>query len=247
MIVLPAPGKVKTLAGPISRCRVGRAQRAPPRLVYWRKRWGSLRSGKKGTGPICAKHPPGRSGKLDLSPFSLPDLDNRLRTAHDSIWEVPPDQRLFHSMTARRKWRIVVLAVVAAVACLVHAPLLRGLAGLLIVDQPTDDYDCVCISSWGRTPSGDRCYDVAADLYQRKPSCRILLVAPDVNRLEQTGVVPSFESMSRRELRARHVPQEAVSVLRGEQWNDWATAASAGGLDARSPRPLRAVAQRCIP
>jgi NADPH-dependent glutamate synthase beta subunit-like oxidoreductase/ferredoxin len=26
---------------------------------------------KKGTGPICAKHPPGRSGKLDLSPFSI--------------------------------------------------------------------------------------------------------------------------------------------------------------------------------
>ncbi len=25
---------------------------------------------EKGTGPICAKHPPGRSGKLDLSPFS---------------------------------------------------------------------------------------------------------------------------------------------------------------------------------
>ena len=23
----------------------------------------------KGTGPICAQHPPGRSGKLDLSPF----------------------------------------------------------------------------------------------------------------------------------------------------------------------------------
>ena len=29
-------------------------------------------AGKKGTGPICAKHPSGRSGKLDLSPFSLP-------------------------------------------------------------------------------------------------------------------------------------------------------------------------------
>ena len=25
---------------------------------------------KKGTGPICAQHPSGRSGKLDLSPFS---------------------------------------------------------------------------------------------------------------------------------------------------------------------------------
>ena len=30
------------------------------------------RSGKKGISPICAKHPPGRSGKLDLSPFSPP-------------------------------------------------------------------------------------------------------------------------------------------------------------------------------
>ncbi len=28
---------------------------------------------KKGTGPICAKHPSGRSGKLDLSPFSRVD------------------------------------------------------------------------------------------------------------------------------------------------------------------------------
>jgi hydrogenase expression/formation protein HypE len=26
---------------------------------------------EKGTGPICAKHPPGRSGKLDLSPFPI--------------------------------------------------------------------------------------------------------------------------------------------------------------------------------
>ncbi len=28
---------------------------------------------EKGTGPICAKHPPGRSGKLDLSPFPSPE------------------------------------------------------------------------------------------------------------------------------------------------------------------------------
>jgi hypothetical protein len=28
--------------------------------------------GKKGTVPICAKHPPGRSGKWGLSPFSRP-------------------------------------------------------------------------------------------------------------------------------------------------------------------------------
>ncbi len=29
---------------------------------------------EKGTGPICAKHPPGRPGKLDLSPFPAPAL-----------------------------------------------------------------------------------------------------------------------------------------------------------------------------
>jgi phosphate transport system ATP-binding protein len=33
-----------------------------------------IASGKKGTGPICAKHPEGRSGKLDLSPFSGEDV-----------------------------------------------------------------------------------------------------------------------------------------------------------------------------
>ena len=177
-------------------------------------------------------HPPPRR---NVALLLTPDLDNCFRAVHDSKWEVGSDQQLFHGMTTRRKWRIVILAVVVAVACLFHAPLLRGLAGLLIVDQPTDDYDCVCISSWGHHPSGDRCYDVAADLYRRKPSSRILLVAPDVNRLEEIGAMPSFESMSRRELRARHVPQEAVSVLRGEQWNDWATARALAGWIAITP------------
>ncbi len=36
-----------------------------------------LTGGEKGTGPICAQHPPGRSGKLDLSPFH--PLDDYLR------------------------------------------------------------------------------------------------------------------------------------------------------------------------
>ena len=40
--------------------------------TYYNPKWTCVSLGKKGTGPICAKHPPGRSGKLDLSPFSLP-------------------------------------------------------------------------------------------------------------------------------------------------------------------------------
>ncbi len=37
--------------------------------ILWKK-FDTFREPKKGTGPICAKHPEGHSGKLDLSPFS---------------------------------------------------------------------------------------------------------------------------------------------------------------------------------
>jgi hypothetical protein len=139
------------------------------------------------------------------------------------------------NMTARRKWCIGLLAVVVAAVCLFHAPLLRRLTGLLIVDQPTDDYDCVCIISWGHFASGDRCYDVAAELYRRKPSCRLLIVAPNPNRLEEAAIMPSFESMSRRELLARHVPREAVSVVYAKPWNNWSTARALAGWMSDHP------------
>jgi decaprenylphospho-beta-D-ribofuranose 2-oxidase len=42
------------------------------RGILMKGRWA-----EKGTGPICAKHPPGRSGKLDLSPF--PPLKHSFR------------------------------------------------------------------------------------------------------------------------------------------------------------------------
>jgi DNA helicase-2/ATP-dependent DNA helicase PcrA len=41
--------------------------------------WEVLSRPEKGTGPICAKHPEGRSGKLDLSPFSAPEAVDRFR------------------------------------------------------------------------------------------------------------------------------------------------------------------------
>jgi len=49
---------------------------------------------KKGTGPICAKHPAGRSGKLDLSPFSFPwysrSCYNR-ETFGGRVWKISID------------------------------------------------------------------------------------------------------------------------------------------------------------
>ncbi len=46
---------------------------------------------KKGSGPICAKHPPGRSGKLDLTPFSR---GQGLRIPSSEFFEpFPPDSK----------------------------------------------------------------------------------------------------------------------------------------------------------
>jgi len=44
---------------------------------------------KKGTGPICAQHPAGRSGKLDLSPFSRPSLLGRSPARIERINDIP--------------------------------------------------------------------------------------------------------------------------------------------------------------
>jgi hypothetical protein len=66
LITRPAP----PLRGGNSRGRLGYLKPALPShtLVSCRICFAT----KKGTGLICAKHPPGRSGKLAPSPFSLP-------------------------------------------------------------------------------------------------------------------------------------------------------------------------------
>jgi hypothetical protein len=124
-------------------------------------------------------------------------------------------------MTKRRKWSAALAAAALIAVCLCHSPILRGLAHLLIVDQPTDDFDYVCIAAWGRGGGDGRCYDVVRDLCREKPSRRVLLVGPDASRLEQIGAMPSFDVIGRRELGTRGVPQDSISLLRGGCWNDW--------------------------
>jgi hypothetical protein len=128
--------------------------------------------------------------------------------------------------SSKRKWRWLLAAVVLIAVWIVQAPILRGLAGLLIVDQPTEEFDYVCLLAWGYQAEGDRCYDVAGDLHREKPSRRILLVGQRPSRIEKVGVMQPLAAISRRELGARGVPPEAVSLIRGGQWNDWANARS---------------------
>ena len=60
---------------------------------------------KKGTGPICAKHPSGRSGKLDLSPFSGNDAPIPIDLVTSSASGLDP-----HISTAAAEYQIARVA-----------------------------------------------------------------------------------------------------------------------------------------
>jgi hypothetical protein len=127
-------------------------------------------------------------------------------------------------MTTKSKRCVVLLGVVVAVAWLVHALFLRGLAGFLVVDETPGDFQYVCILDGYLGPDDDRCYDSAVNLFRQKSPCGVLVVEPRLERLVETGVLPSFETLSRRELQTRGLPQNAVSVVRSDGYDDWATA-----------------------
>ncbi len=59
---------------------------------------------KKGTGPICAKHPEGRSGKLDLSPFSSAETVSV--ALHARLTEIGTLDLWCSEIGGRRSWRL---------------------------------------------------------------------------------------------------------------------------------------------
>jgi len=65
----------------------------PAALVEeWPERYTAV-GPKKGSGPICAKHPPGRSGKLDLTPFSACDF-----VVESVVEDMAAKQRVFDEL-----------------------------------------------------------------------------------------------------------------------------------------------------
>ena len=62
-----------------------------------------LRAQKKGTNPIRAKHPKGRSGKLDLSPFSSETVSVNL---HARLTEIGTLDLWCSQIGGRRSWRL---------------------------------------------------------------------------------------------------------------------------------------------
>ncbi len=113
---------------------------------------------------------------------------------------------------------ILIIAIIAVAVWLLHGPFLQYVAALLIVDQPDGDYQSVCIVSRLGWPMDDEIYDTAAELHRANPSCKMLLVGPPANRMNEIGIVPTFEKISRRELAVRGVPESSISVIHGKKY-----------------------------
>ncbi len=164
----------------------------------------------------------------DRSPHAASPVRPGVTAAPPLVRSDPPSQH-------RRFWLrlLIVLAAVAGL-WLVHEPLLRGVAGLLVVDEPADHFQYVSLSSCANRPDGDRAYDAAVTLFRQNPSCHILLIRPTPTRLIESGALASFETVSRRELAARGLPQKAIAPISSDGFDDWATARRTAGVAARS-------------
>src|SRR5262249_24337204 len=103
----------------------------------------------------------------------------------------------------KRRWirRLLVALILATCLYWSHVPILPGVAGYLVVDEPTAAADYVLI-----LPGVDGRNDYAAQRYHSGSVSRILLVKHPAGRLERMGLQASFESLTRRELASRRVP-----------------------------------------
>jgi hypothetical protein len=113
---------------------------------------------------------------------------------------------------------LAILLTVAAV-WLLRVWILRTVAWGLIVNEDCPIADYVWIADGDHC--GDRCFDRAAQLYRKRPSMRIILVAQYRQRIVQIGVQPPPEAIGRRELASRGVPSAAVIVIPGRARNAW--------------------------
>ncbi len=121
---------------------------------------------------------------------------------------------------AGRRWRrraVRLAAVVAVLAGLYvfRAPLLRGAASALIVDQPPEATTAVLLLDADRGPQR------AAERYHKGRAGRVLLIEEWPGRVVQLGVLPPREDVQRRNLEAEGVPGEAITLLKGRPKSDW--------------------------
>lgn len=134
----------------------------------------------------------------------------------------------------KSRWLLAALAVVV-ILWFFRRPILSGAAWPLIVDDRSEDKDFDCV--WVHR-SADRAYEVAAKLYQERPSRRIVVIEPQPSRLVRLGILPSDEVVLRRELAARGagMPEGAVLVIGRGSRTAWQGARQLAGWLQQHPK-----------
>ncbi|HVX14216.1 MAG TPA: hypothetical protein VHC22_23720 [Pirellulales bacterium] len=116
--------------------------------------------------------------------------------------------------TRHRRWRWGIIGLFGLVAA-AHAPILRGLARALIIDDPAPSAGCVLVLDV------DCRFDRAAEMYHSGTASRILVIDRPATRLVRLGVVSSVREQSLRELSRRDVSSRDVILLPGSDKTPW--------------------------
>jgi len=121
------------------------------------------------------------------------------------------------ALKPRRPW-LRWLLILVLLLFLARRPILQAAGSFLVVDESESPADYVLILD------ADRGYEHAANLYHAGSFTGVVLIETCPNRLERTNILPTLTVLFRQQLRARRVPDQAVTVLPGEARNDWETA-----------------------
>jgi hypothetical protein len=107
--------------------------------------------------------------------------------------------------------RLILSAALIVVIIALHRPVLRGVAGFLIVDQPLEKADVVVLLP--STLSSQDARDAAVQLFRDGTVRQILLLAPTPSRAVRYGAWPAPATLIRAALAAKGIPATAMAEL----------------------------------
>jgi hypothetical protein len=115
-----------------------------------------------------------------------------------------------------RGWRRWLLAGGILLALfLARAPLLRGLAGLLIAEEPGPIGEALVLMG------GNLDWQRVAEQIRASKGVQVLVIGRAPYRLEEFGVLPSYAEWEQRALASCGAPVSAIHILPGQTRDDW--------------------------
>jgi hypothetical protein len=131
----------------------------------------------------------------------------------------------------RRRWlvRLVVIALLVALVVLFRQPILRGLAGQLIVDDPAAEKSSVLLLGGERSP------ELAVKAFHAGETREILVVDWRPDRPQRLGILPDSKTVLRHIFVQQGVPEEAVKALPGQASDMYQVATSVNSWLSQHP------------